>query len=270
MPPALSFITTCKGRRQHLAETLPKLAQQADTETIVVDYDCPDGTAEWVQENFPAVKLVRVENAPVFNIARARNLGAGQATSPWLFFVDADVQVHSGFSTAVLPMLDPTHYFQCIHDRKALVGSILLPQRVFTAIGGYDDVFEGWGGEDVDLSRRIEWSGLSPVELPAYLLDTIHHNTELRTRFYQNQDIETGWLINQMYLRIKHDMMSLERTELPRAVRAKLYAGVRQEISAARAEQREVSLTLSAGWQPFVADREIEQSLTVRVRRRRS
>lgn len=35
--PSISRITTCKGRLQHLMQTLPAMAGQAGTETIVVD-----------------------------------------------------------------------------------------------------------------------------------------------------------------------------------------------------------------------------------------
>ncbi|MBM4221050.1 MAG: hypothetical protein FJ170_03775, partial [Gammaproteobacteria bacterium] len=74
--PALSFITTCKGRLQHLMQTLPKMAAQPGTETIVVDYDCPDNSGDWVAANFPAVRVVRVKDQPIFVASRARNLGA--------------------------------------------------------------------------------------------------------------------------------------------------------------------------------------------------
>ena len=42
---------------------------------IVVDYGCPDGTEAWVKQNFPEVKVVKVEDDPGFSISRARNLG---------------------------------------------------------------------------------------------------------------------------------------------------------------------------------------------------
>jgi hypothetical protein len=51
---AVSLITTCKGRLAHLKETLPAfLAQGAGCEVIVVDYDCPEGAATWVNANHP-------------------------------------------------------------------------------------------------------------------------------------------------------------------------------------------------------------------------
>ena len=68
--PVFSIVTTCKGRLEHLKQSLPRMAAQAGAEVIVVDYDCPDGAGAWVAENFPAVRVVRVADAPLFN-ARA-------------------------------------------------------------------------------------------------------------------------------------------------------------------------------------------------------
>ncbi len=43
--PKFSIITTCKGRLEHLKQTLPAMLAQKDSEVIVVDYSCPHGTA---------------------------------------------------------------------------------------------------------------------------------------------------------------------------------------------------------------------------------
>lgn len=270
MSSLLSFVITCKGRLQHLAETLPALVAQANTETIVVDYDCPDGTADWVEQHFPQARLVRVANAPFFNVACARNRGAEAAVSPWLCFVDADTRVHTEFSQVVQPLLDPRRYFQCVHGRRELMGSIMLSRQAFETIGGYDDVIEGWGGEDRDLSRRLGFAGIQAAELPVHLLETIPHPAELRTRFHQIRDIGAGWVINRMYLEAKHGMMLLSRAELSREIRAQIYAGVRQEVLAAQAEQRDPCFVLSEGWRPFVANQEVERLMTIRIRSRQS
>ena len=88
----LTAITTCKGRLSHLKETLPDLARAPDIEVVVVDYDCPDGAADWVRSSGPDVRIVAVEDRPLFSASTARNLGAAAATADWLAFVDADVR----------------------------------------------------------------------------------------------------------------------------------------------------------------------------------
>ena len=51
--PQFSIITTCKGRLDHLKQTLPAMLAQADAEVIVVDFSCPQDTAGYVERNLP-------------------------------------------------------------------------------------------------------------------------------------------------------------------------------------------------------------------------
>ena len=62
--PLMSAIVTCKGRLEHLKQTLPLLMAMPDSEVIVVDYDCPDRSGDWVRAEHPgAVKSPMVGTA---------------------------------------------------------------------------------------------------------------------------------------------------------------------------------------------------------------
>ena len=61
MTPKYSIVTTCMGRLDHLKESLPAMLAQPDSEVIVVDYSCPQGTGDYVAKHFPAARVVRVE-----------------------------------------------------------------------------------------------------------------------------------------------------------------------------------------------------------------
>lgn len=264
--PSIALITTCKGRLPHLMQSLPAMAAQPGTETIVVDYDCPDGSGNWVAANFPAVRVVRAAGQPVFNVARARNLGAAAASAPWLCFVDADTLLHPGFAAAVRAAADPGVYCQCVHGRRELAGSVVLPRAAFAQLEGYDEVIEGWGGEDRDLYHRLERLGLRRLDLPAHLLDTIRHGVELRTRFQRIRNPTTAWLINRMYLEVKHGMLALTGAEPPTEIRRRIHAEIEAEVFAAQAAGRIASYTLSEDWRQFMPGHELERILTVRVR----
>ena len=80
----IAFITTCKGRLKHIQQTLPTMVAENPYEIILVDYGCPQGTGDWAESNYPSVKVVRVNDDPGFCAARARNIGAGHSTAPWL------------------------------------------------------------------------------------------------------------------------------------------------------------------------------------------
>lgn len=50
--PLLTFVTTCRGRLAHLRRSLPTFVAQPDAEVVVVDYDCPERSGEWVEQTF--------------------------------------------------------------------------------------------------------------------------------------------------------------------------------------------------------------------------
>jgi glycosyltransferase involved in cell wall biosynthesis len=100
----ISAITTCKGRLEHLKQSLPAL-MATGMEVIVVDYDCPDQAGAWVQANWPQARVVAVSDRPRFNRSAARNLGAAAATGEWLVFLDSDAIAAPAFVSAVEPLL---------------------------------------------------------------------------------------------------------------------------------------------------------------------
>jgi hypothetical protein len=62
---SVAIITTCKGRLAFLKQTLPLMVATGFPVTVV-DYDCPEGTGDWVAANFPDVNLVRVKDRSFF------------------------------------------------------------------------------------------------------------------------------------------------------------------------------------------------------------
>lgn len=227
----LAFVVTCKGRLHHLRQSLPLLASQPECECVVVDYDCPDRTHAWVAENFPAVRVVHVSDAPRFNIARARNLGAQAASAPWLCFVDADILVAENFAATLLPMLRPGHYFRPLPMSWEKWGTHLCLHADFQRAGGYDEVIEGWGGEDDDLYRRLEALGCRPASFPGQLVTAIAHDDAERTRHYDIRDKWTSQRINAFYLQLKYDIgrqTGMAALTLP--ARQALYAEVRRSV----------------------------------------
>jgi glycosyltransferase involved in cell wall biosynthesis len=74
-----AIVTTCKSRLDHLKQSLPNMISQGAHEVIVVDYDCPEGTAAWVEKHHPGVRVVRATDPIGFCLSRARNLGIAAA-----------------------------------------------------------------------------------------------------------------------------------------------------------------------------------------------
>ena len=180
----ITFITTCKGRLEHIKQTLPLLIEEAPAEIILVDYGCPQNVGEWVKKNHPSVIVIRITDDPGFCAARARNLGAGAASSPWLFFIDADIRVKSGFTAWLLANQQADAYYKAspIHGArdKETWGSVMCGREAFQNIGGYDEAFRGWGGEDDALYSRLAGAGYSELGYPSEFVAAISHTDQER------------------------------------------------------------------------------------------
>jgi hypothetical protein len=223
----ISAITTCKGRFAHLKSTLPSLMALPDCEVVVVDYDCPQGAGDWVQSTFPAAKVVRVRDRPHFKAAEARNRGVAVATSPWLFMVDADVGVAPVFIAAIRPQLRPGVFLRPEPLLHELCGALVVAASDLAAIGGYDEVFEGWSWEDVDAVRRLEETGRRADTFPAELLTPILHGDEARGRYHAISNPRDNFVVNTLYRRVKADL-HLMGVDLPEEGRRIIYSQIRQ------------------------------------------
>jgi len=254
--PDLSIITTCKGRLPHLQQTLPLMvAQGGDCEVIVVDYGCPDETSAWVTARFPEVKIVQVMAETAFHIARARNLGAQAAVSPWLMFVDADILLPPGFAAYMRPLLAPGCYYRPAPLTPDTWGSVLVSRDDFLALGGYDEVLRDWGGEDDDLYHRLDaFARLSLAAFPGSMLKALTHDDAARTRFYGESDRWLSQRINACYLYIKYDLTLLAGGQTPDpAVLLSIYEEVRRTVrQAARREAQRVHFTVVLPARPSV------------------
>jgi glycosyltransferase involved in cell wall biosynthesis len=260
MAPIISVVTTCKGRLEHLKTTLPAMLALPDCEVIVVDYDCPDGTGAWVRANFPAAKVVQVTERPLFNTARARNLGAAAATAPWLLMLDADVIATPGLAEAVRDRVRPGRYLLPEPRPPELYGALVVARADFEAIGGYDENFEGWGSEDVDITRMLDLAGRTAWPFPGDLLSGLPHGDALRVRFHEIADRDLNWAINAFYSHVKIDLRRVGMSLNPEQSR-NLYAGARKALlSADGAAQLNVVLP-----ERTVAGNRLEATITYRL-----
>jgi len=236
--PLISTVTTCKGRLAHLQQTLPAL-MRTGWEVVVVDYDCPDGAAAWVRANHPEARVVDVCERPLFNAAEARNLGAAAATGEWLFFLDADVMLDPDIAETLEPRLTGRlSYLMAPEPRPyELWGSILVSRAWFDALGGYDEVFEGWGAEDMDLLERLVIREARQGELPEGMLSSIPHDDAERSRFHAIGDVKLNATINGLYRTAKNDLGRLGEW-LERDDRRRLYASIREALTSASGVRR--------------------------------
>lgn len=227
----LSLITTCKNRLPHLKQTLPLMLRQPRAEVIVVDYGCEQGTAAWVKEHHPAAKLVQVSDDPEFCVARARNLGANEASHELLCFIDADTLLHVDLAEWLELNHKPNGY--CLYPDRAeleLFGFLIVARKHFFQVSGYDEAFRGWGGEDMDLYDRLARAGLAWFAVPRESISAISHGDELRQMDKDANGVGSrreSMAIQELYMAIKRDSWQLTRREIELEKRKELLKFIR-------------------------------------------
>lgn len=194
MKPSITIITTCKGRLPHLRESLPTFLLQRISrpfEVIVVDYCCPDGAFLWCKSlNLYCLTAIKVlDNAKLFNLNRARNIGAVHAKGEVLVFIDADIVLTPEFlREATSPIFggkaDLTACLTTLDD-MGVGGTCAVSSKLFKKVEGYDEGFiHGWGHDDTDFygrcKRLTKW-----WPFKRKFLQPINHSDELRTKHYK-------------------------------------------------------------------------------------
>ncbi len=246
----IAIITICKGRLDHLKQTLPLMLDQAADELVVVDYGCPQGTGDWVEKNHPQCKVVRVTDDQNFSASRARNIGAAATTAKWLCCLDADILVRPGWLDWLRPRLhNENTYFRAnkLNSSRLLesYGMACVSHSAFDSIGGYDEAFRGWGVEDDDFFIRLKSGGFREDEYPFYFIGNIPHEDDRRTQFHEIKDKEISRRAGIFYLEAKktlakvlsHDLTLAEREQLMQIALSetpKLLQGTPQQIPSMR------------------------------------
>lgn len=124
------------------------------------------------------------------NPAKAFNVGIRQATKQYILIMDPELEFYTDVIYELREKLDsyPEHYavgqvlFMDIQEeineytlekhRYNLIpyGSIMAKKEYFEIIGGYDEFYTEWGGEDDNLRRRFELAGIQQLFFPESIL----------------------------------------------------------------------------------------------------
>jgi glycosyltransferase involved in cell wall biosynthesis len=194
--PAVTIITTCKGRKAHLSQTLSTmLSQNFDGyyDIIVVDYGDPDNSYDWIaslgNERVRAIRVI--DNTKYFNLSRARNCSVAFTAAEILCFVDADMLLGDDWLTSMTePILrkDAALTFPDGKNKmRGMGGSIAVAKQAWGFVRGYDEAFNSWGPERKDFERRIE--EYAPiVGVKSFNADLVDHDDQLRMKFYPDSD----------------------------------------------------------------------------------
>ena len=211
--PRIGFATLCRGRVQHLRQTLPRnLADTAGYKNavfIVLDYGDTDGLAEYIRDfhkkDLAAGRLVyySLENAGNFRLAHGKNV-AMRCTmlegADLCCVLDADNFTGNGFAEFIAdsfrePLLPGI--FLCpnfahikslphgaLRPARGYAGRLVVWSQTFVKLGGLCETFETWRGEDIHIVQRLQRMGYAMRYIPNEYLHALNHNSAVRFREY--------------------------------------------------------------------------------------
>lgn len=197
------FCTTCKGRTQHLAKTLPQnIADNPEATHVVLSYNDQDDLENYLkakhQEDIESGRLVVYQyREPVpFRMAHAKNLAHRLAIlegGDLLVNMDADNYSGPGFAKYLQEQFaGQQNVFMWSRmvkegrDRlpRGISGRIAVTKNAFFLAGGYDEKYDTHSPDDKDFNARLRRIGFTGLEVePKYLLAVLH-NDRMRYKEY--------------------------------------------------------------------------------------
>lgn len=200
----VSIIIPCKNRLNHLASTfLITRRLKGEFEIIIVDYNCPMGTAAYFDKTFPSqAKIVKAEvGEREWNLSHARNLGYKASMGDALLFIDADTMLNANFLT--LHSLKEGEFLTGTWLHAS--GCCMIWKKDFEAVKGYNEIVEGWGTEDYDLYRRLIGIGLRQNHFNQKSYKNKPHHDKIRNQYYDHKNIhatnENNYQLTQKYFK---------------------------------------------------------------------
>jgi hypothetical protein len=203
----VGFCITCKGRAQHLEETLPdNLRNNARARFILVNYNSPDHLDEFIRREHTddiedgRLSVYRFTEPGPFRMAHAKNLTHRLAMMEGmntLVNIDADNFAGYNFDQYVADQLVGGEAFLWAHMRKGemrrgISGRIAVTAHAYLAAGGYDEVFSTWSPDDKDFNLRLRRLGFKPKEIDVRYLNAISHNDKMRFREYPHLNTDNA------------------------------------------------------------------------------
>ena len=201
------FCSTCKGRAQHIKQTLPRnLADNnlPDTKFVLLDYNSEDDLADYIKNNFSQEmangKLVfyQLKEKASFKMAHAKNmahrLGIMEGADI-LVNLDADNFTGKDFDKYILSKFNEGNdiflWSEMIKEgegrlTRGISGRIAVSKLAFINSGGYDEKYETYSPDDKDFNARLRRMGYLGVKIDNQFLKAIAHNDKMRFKEYKH------------------------------------------------------------------------------------
>jgi glycosyltransferase involved in cell wall biosynthesis len=200
----LSIVCAVKNRTKSLRVALSSwLVADGVEEIVIVDWDSSESLLPLTALD-SRVKIIRVNEQPMFHLAAAFNLAAEAATGDMLLKLDADY-VLNPFYPATLGVSPPENSFATGHFQHGgpffayLNGLNCVRKSDWQRVGGYNENIVNYGWDDDDFYNRLGAAGLKRLIIrpqPASIFHIPHEN-DVRVQHYETKNMEESHRKNQ-------------------------------------------------------------------------
>lgn len=191
----ISLCVPIMNRLDDLIATMPDRLVNANSsppvEIVILDYGSTDGLREYMYELMATTSLARgsffsyiwYEKPKFFHSTHAYNLALKSGIGTWVVLTPADVYLKDGYMTILRDRIWAGCQW-CNTDKKRR-STIAFNRDEFIAMGGYDERFNTYGPDDVDIIERMNRRGLLRGSIPDSFLDEIYTEPSKKVANYK-------------------------------------------------------------------------------------
>ena len=184
----ISVITVCMNRQQHLFQTAQRVsAWTYHSEHLILDWSSHQQIQRSQLPDDSRIRLERVDGEQRWNLCRAYNFAAHLSRGSVLLKLDADCWPDLLDASIYLDSLSSCCWFGSGPNGR--LGQFLMARTAFEAVGGFNEVLEGYGFDDKDLKARLDSLDFQIQSLPLSAIGVIAHSIHERV---SRQDVESG------------------------------------------------------------------------------
>ena len=161
------------NRLDHIQKTLLQNIRDNfllnDVSFVLLDYNSSDGLEDWIQQDLGEyidlgiLTYYKTLTPQVYNRSHSRNMVFKLANSKLVCNLDADNYLGKGFASFMTNEFnthDDTIFYTSDLYTRDIVGRVVLQKEDFLNVKGYNEIFSGYGFEDVELIYRLKEKGL--------------------------------------------------------------------------------------------------------------
>lgn len=209
----ISIVIPNYNGKKLLSENLPNVTLLKNDEIIVVDDGSKDESTAFLKENYPHIKVIKNESNLGF--IKSVNTGFRKATGDYVILLNSDVSPKNNFVEVLEQyFLSPKIFAVSFNEPNwsyavgefkngyiehhpgpkteaphitfwASGGSAIFRKSIWDELGGFDELYEPFYWEDIDLSYRA-WKNGYEIWWEPNAIVTHNHETTISSNFSKN------------------------------------------------------------------------------------